>query len=91
MSTNYINNSLFIEKVKIETLVKNNLTPFYVYSSDVIKENFNLLKKNIGKNIFYSVKANSNQSIISLLLSLGSGFDVVSEEELIRVLKVNAE
>ena len=49
MSTNYINNSLFIEKVKIETLVKNNLTPFYVYSSDSIKENFNLLKKILEK------------------------------------------
>ena len=91
MSTNYINNSLFIEKVKIETLVKNNLTPFYVYSSDSIKENFNLLKKNLGKNIYYSVKANSNQTIISLLSGLGSGFDVVSEEELIRVLKINVD
>ena len=53
---------------KIETLVKNNLTPFYVYSSDSIKENFNLLKKNLGKNIYYSVKANSNQTIISFRL-----------------------
>ena len=54
-------------------------------------EEYTKLKKTLNQNIFYSIKANSNQSIIKLLSKLGSGFDIVSEEELQRVLnaKVN--
>jgi len=91
MSTNYLKNRLIIENVFVEKLVNKYQTPFYVYSTDAIIKNYKLLKKKLSKNIFYSVKANSNQSIIKLLSKLGSGFDIVSEEELQRVLnaKVN--
>lgn len=40
--------------------------------------------------ICYSVKANSNLAVLSLLAKAGSGFDVVSGGELERVRKAGA-
>ena len=40
--------------------------------------------------ICYSVKASSNLSILKVFNSLGSGFDIVSEGELDRIIKIGA-
>lgn len=77
-----------IEDVSLKELASNYTTPFYVYSVDSIKKNYNTLKSSLRKDIYYSVKANSNQAILSLLFNLGAGADVVSGEELKRVLAV---
>ncbi len=64
-------------------------TPCYVYDAGIIKDNFNQYKyafKERKNYICYSVKANSNISILSLLNELGADFDVVSVGELKRVL-----
>ena len=86
MVLNYKNEFLKIEKVDILKIAKEYPTPIYVYSANMIEKNYNDLKSKLKKNIYYSVKANSNQAIISLLSRLGSGTDVVSGEELLRVL-----
>ncbi|PPR44994.1 MAG: Diaminopimelate decarboxylase [Alphaproteobacteria bacterium MarineAlpha5_Bin11] len=86
MNSHYIKNNLAIENVLIKDLVKKFKTPLYVYSLSTIKKNYVTLKKKLGHNIYYSVKANSNQSIIKILSKLGSGIDVVSGEELMRAL-----
>tara|TARA_Y100000590_G_scaffold59165_1_gene62739 strand:+ start:4234 stop:5472 length:1239 start_codon:yes stop_codon:yes gene_type:complete len=88
MSLKYIDNILMIEDVSLKELASNYTTPFYVYSVDSIKKNYNTLKSSLRKDIYYSVKANSNQAILSLLFNLGAGADVVSGEELKRVLAV---
>jgi diaminopimelate decarboxylase len=69
-------------------------TPLYVYSRARIIENYQRLAqafKSLGAHIHYSVKANSNGSILRLLKDLGAGFDVVSGGELFRVLKIGAD
>jgi diaminopimelate decarboxylase len=63
-------------------------TPLYVYSATAIRERYQILDhafKEIPHTISYSVKANSNLSILRMLARLGSGFDIVSGGELERV------
>jgi diaminopimelate decarboxylase len=64
-------------------------TPLYVYSSGTISAHhlaFDLAFRDIPHTICYSVKANSNLSILRLLARKGCGFDVVSGGELERVM-----
>jgi diaminopimelate decarboxylase len=80
--------------VPIDLLADRYGTPLYVYSRERIIENYQRLDqafKPLGAHIHYSVKANSNGSILRLLKDLGAGFDVVSGGELFRVLKIGAD
>tara|TARA_R110002153_G_scaffold124543_8_gene271017 strand:+ start:1140 stop:2411 length:1272 start_codon:yes stop_codon:yes gene_type:complete len=86
---NYNNGTLFIEKTSIEDLAQELATPFYLYSNKEICNNYHKLNNalgNLNAQICYAVKANSNQAILTLLASMGSGADVVSEGELKRAL-----
>jgi diaminopimelate decarboxylase len=82
----YTNNKPFVEGVSLEDIAKAQTTPFYVYSQTKITSTFEQLKNTLDSEIFYAVKANSNQSIIKLLASLGAGADVVSIGELERAI-----
>ncbi len=67
-------------------------TPLYVYSGSAIRHRMKVFEGAFGKaphTICYSVKANSNLSILRLLARMGCGFDVVSGGELERVLRVD--
>jgi diaminopimelate decarboxylase len=64
-------------------------TPLYVYSATAIRQRLSSFQKafrDVPHTICYSVKANSNLSILRLLSREGCGFDVVSGGELERVL-----
>lgn len=64
-------------------------TPLYVYSSAMIRERYDAFDaafQGVPHTICYSVKANSNLTILRLLAKKGCGFDVVSGGELERVL-----
>ena len=76
----------FIEDTPLHNIIKVCETPFYVYSQEKIREKVEITKKVLGENIFYSVKANSNQAILKLMQSLNIGADVVSVGELKRSL-----
>jgi diaminopimelate decarboxylase len=70
-------------------LAKRYGTPLYVYSATTIHERLAAFEKafyDVPHTICYSVKANSNLSILRLLARKGCGFDVVSGGELERVL-----
>jgi len=82
----YQNNKLFIEGVSIEEITRSHVTPFYVYSQNKIEDTFKKLKSTLNAEIFYAVKANSNQAIIKLMATLGAGADVVSVGELERAI-----
>src|SRR5580704_10432770 len=59
-------------------------TPLYVYSATAIRERFATFEnafRDIRHTVCYSVKANSNLSILRLLGRQGCGFDVVSGEK----------
>ncbi len=80
------------EQVDLTTLAEQFGTPLYVYSAGTIHERARIFEnafRSVDHTICYSVKANSNLSILRLLAKLGCGFDVVSGGELQRVLKVN--
>lgn len=63
-------------------------TPLYIYSATAIRDRYCIFDKafrQIPHTICYSVKANSNLSILRLLANQGAGFDIVSGGELERV------
>tara|TARA_B100000401_G_scaffold362133_1_gene259874 strand:- start:27 stop:1247 length:1221 start_codon:yes stop_codon:yes gene_type:complete len=94
MSLTYKGQNLYIDNTKINSIAKKNITPFYVYSLKKIKENYQSFSnyfKSVKPLICFSVKSNSNVSIISELAKLGSGADVVSEGELLKALKAKVK
>jgi diaminopimelate decarboxylase len=83
---------LHCERVSLRSLAKKFGTPLYVYSAGQILDRYRLFSKAFAHRdhlICYSVKANSNLSILKLLADQGSGFDIVSGGELLRLLEVN--
>jgi diaminopimelate decarboxylase len=81
--------ALHCEDVPLTKLAKRYGTPLYVYSARTIQERlaaFENAFRAVPHTICYSVKANSNLSILRLLARQGCGFDVVSGGELERVL-----
>lgn len=80
---------LHCEDVPLEKLAARYGTPLYVYSASMIRERyeeFDAAFLEQPHTICYSVKANSNLSILRMLARKGCGFDVVSGGELERVL-----
>ena len=86
----YINNNFLIENIKAEYLAKKFDTPIYCYSYKKLKENINNFKNNfklISPLICFSVKSNSNLSLIKEIKKLNCGADVVSIGELMKAIK----
>ena len=84
---------LTCEQVSVQSIAERFGTPVYVYSQAAIVDNFRRIERGLSRIphlLCYSVKANSNLRILSLLLQAGAGFDVVSGGELARVLRVGA-
>ena len=83
-----INGKLYIENIPVLDLAREYGSPCYIYSYEIITNNFLKYKKETRNQdlICYAVKANSNINILKLLAGLGSGFDVVSGNELKRCL-----
>ena len=77
------------EEVALPKLAEKYGTPLYVYSAAMIRERYDAFDhafRAVPHTICYSVKANSNLSILRLLAKKRCGFDVVSGGELERVL-----
>jgi diaminopimelate decarboxylase len=85
----YVGNRLYCERVAVDSLVKRFGTPLYIYSQHTLEDHFSKLDQALAPLdhlICYAMKANSNAAVMRILARLGSGFDVVSEGELRRVL-----
>jgi diaminopimelate decarboxylase len=81
--------TMHCEDVEIPKLAAGYGTPLYVYSATMIRERYDAFDhafRDVPHLVCYSVKANSNLSIMRLLAKKGCGFDVVSGGELERVL-----
>lgn len=86
----YKNNKLYCENVEVSKLAKQFGTPLYVYSYSTLIGHYLKLKeafKEVNPLICYSVKANSNLSILKALVDKGAGLDIVSGGELFRAIK----
>lgn len=80
---------LHCEDVALPKLAARQGTPLYVYSANMIRERYDVFDaafRDLPHTICYSVKANSNLSVLRMLARKGCGFDVVSGGELARVL-----
>ena len=83
-------NNLCVENISAISLAKKYQTPFYCYSLSQLKSNFynfNNIFKKINPLICFSVKSNGNISLLKELKKIGSGADVVSAGELLKVIK----
>jgi diaminopimelate decarboxylase len=73
-----------IDIKKYEEFIKETKTPFYIYDSQVIKNQYNSLKEKLPNiiDVFFSMKANPNINIVRFLNTLGSGIEIASIGEL---------
>ena len=93
-SFHYQNASLHCEDVDLAALADEHGTPAYVYSANTIRDHYRRLDQaleGIDHGIEYAVKANSNLSVLKLLVDEGSGFDIVSGGELRRVIEAGGD
>ena len=84
----YRHGRLHAEGVALDRVAASVGTPVYVYSWAAIEsawKRFDRAFASAPHMVCYSVKANSNLSILRLLARLGSGFDIVSAGELDRL------
>ena len=84
--------NLYCENIKVKSLASKFGTPLYVYSAKTILDHFLKLKSafsSLKPLICYSVKANSNLSLLKLLIANDAGLDIVSGGELYRAKKIN--
>ena len=86
MDIEFKKNKPFFEGVCLEDITQSCSTPFYLYSQKSIKETYDNLRSALSSEIFFAVKANSNQAILRLIKNCGAGADVVSIGELQRAI-----
>ena len=84
---------LYVDDLPVSEIANNYSTPAFIYSASEIRNNFNKYSGALRKGdlICYAVKANSNIHILKELVDLGSGFDVVSGNELKRCIQAGAD
>jgi diaminopimelate decarboxylase len=85
----YRNGVLHAEAVALVALADAVGTPFYCYSTATLERHYRVFAEAFGdvdSLVCYSLKANSNQSVLRTLAKLGAGADVVSGGELKRAL-----
>jgi len=88
----YRNGQLYCDQLPLSGIARRFGTPLYVYSASTILRRLRAFDRAFHKiphTICYSVKANSNLSILRLLAKAGCGFDVVSGGELERVQHID--
>src|SRR5712675_1735485 len=83
----YRNGVLHAEAVDLALLADAVGTPFYCYSTATLERHYRVFADafaDVKSLVCYSLKANSNQSVLKTLAKLGAGADVVSGGELKR-------
>lgn len=95
----YRNGELHAENTPLAQIAQQFGSPTYVYSKAALVENFSAYANACRYNrrdektalVCYSVKSNSNLAVLNLLARLGSGFDIVSGGELLRVIAAGGD
>jgi len=90
----YKRNRFYCEKVKIEEIANKYGTPLYLYSYKTLINHYRKLKKAFSKFkplICFSMKCNSNLTLLKILVREGAGLDIVSGGELYKALKVGTD
>lgn len=90
----YKQDDFYCEQVKVEDISRRFGTPVYIYSHKTLKDHFNKIKnafKAFKPLICFSMKSNSNLTLLKVLTKEGAGLDIVSGGELYRALKIKAD
>ena len=90
----YHGQELFSEKIPVQKVAEKIGTPFYLYSYNTILNHLRVFKdafKKVPHLICFAEKANSNISILRIIIKEGGGFDIISGGELYRALQANAD
>ena len=90
----YKNQQLFAEEVAIADIIKAHGTPVYIYSRATLERHWYAFDNAFGEHphlICFAVKSNSNIALLNVMAKLGSGFDIVSQGELERVLAAGGD
>jgi len=79
---------LSLGEIPVSELAISYGTPFFVYDRSVINQKWNILRAALPPvfSIYYSVKANPNQTIMKHFLSKGAGMEVASAGEFCQAL-----
>ncbi|MCG3176149.1 MAG: Diaminopimelate decarboxylase [Candidatus Omnitrophica bacterium] len=90
----YKGRELYCEDVPVRKIAAEVGTPFYLYSIGTFLDHYTKLKEafqEIDPLICFSMKANSNLTVLKALVNQGSGLDIVSGGELFRAKKVGVD
>ena len=85
----YKNNQLMAENLPVKQLAEQFGTPLYIYSKATLERHWHAFDNAFGEHphlVCFAVKSNPNIAILNVMAKLGSGFDIVSQGELERVL-----
>jgi diaminopimelate decarboxylase len=85
---------LCAEGVDLGELARQTGTPCYVYSRATLERHWRAFDQALAGHdhlVCYAVKANSSLAVLQVLARLGSGFDIVSGNELQRVLRAGGD
>lgn len=91
---NYKNQQLFAEDVAVADIIAQHGTPAYIYSRATLERHWHAFNNAFGDHphlICFAVKSNSNIALLNVMARLGSGFDIVSQGELERVIAAGGE
>lgn len=90
----YKDNLLMAEDAAVNEIAERFGTPLYIYSRATLERHWHAFDKAFGEHphlICFAVKSNPNIAILQVMAQLGSGFDIVSQGELERVLAASGD
>jgi diaminopimelate decarboxylase len=90
----YRDGELWTEGIRVSDLAEEFGTPLYVYSAKTLRRHYNAFDtalSGLDHLTCFSVKANGNIGLLSLLGGFGAGVDIVSGGELYRALKAGID
>ena len=90
----YKNNQLMAENLPVKQLAEQFGTPLYIYSKATLERHWHAFNNAFGEHphlVCFAVKSNPNIAILNIMAKLGSGFDIVSQGELERVLAAGGD
>ncbi|MEE3609505.1 diaminopimelate decarboxylase [Avibacterium paragallinarum] len=90
----YKENQLMAEQVPVAEIAQQFGTPAYIYSRATLERHWHAFDNALGDHphlICFAVKSNPNLAILNIMAKLGSGFDIVSQGELERVLAAGGD
>lgn len=90
----YQQDQLMAESLPVAELAEQFGTPLYIYSRATLERHWHAFNNAFGDHphlICFAVKSSPNIAILQIMAQLGSGFDIVSQGELERVLAAGGD